>query len=143
MPYCTMDDLKTKIDERALTELTDTAGLNVPDASKVDRAIRDASALVDSYLGKAYRVPFNPIPHTVIDITSALAIGNLHRFRSAESPVWKAACDDAMTRLRAIARGEASLEGAIAEPPASDDDSAALMFTSSARRFSRDSLNGM
>lgn len=143
MAYSTLDDLKNKIDEAALIQLTDTAGSGAVDAARAERAIRDADALIDSYVGKVYKVPMNPVPHIVTDVSAALAVFNLHMFRSVDSPVWNGAREKALSFLREVAEGKAALEGAVAEPQAADDTAGAAYFDAQDRRFSRGLLKGM
>lgn len=143
MAYSTLDDLKNKIDEAALIQLTDTADSGTVDAAKTARAIRDADALIDSYVGKVYKVPMNPVPHIITGVSAALAVSNLHLFRSVDSPVWNGAREKALSFLREVAEGKAALEGAVAEPQAAGGASATAYFTAQDRRFSRDLLRGM
>jgi len=143
MPYCTLDDLKKKIDESVLIQLTDTTDAGAVDTQKTDRAIRDADALIDAYAGRVYRVPMNPAPHVIADISATLAVANLHRFRSIDSPVWREAGERAVAFLTRVAEGTVTLEGVVAEPPAADDASSSATFTAQDRRFSRDLLEEM
>lgn len=143
MAYSNVDDLKIKIDETALIQLTDTAQTGRIDTAKVDRAVRDADALVDSYVSRVYKVPMNPVPNVIVDISSTMAIMNLHRFRSLESAVWKNAYDAAVSFLIKVSQGSATLEGAVKEPAPSDNTSSSASFDSAPRQFTRDSLKGM
>ncbi len=144
MAYSDLDDLKKKIDEAVLIQLTDTTDSGVVDAGKTDRAIRDADALIDSYAGKVYKVPLlNPVPDVITGISATLAIAGLHKFRSVDSPVWSEAYKRAVEFLNKVASGAVTLEGAVAEPASADDVSSSQMFTAQDRRFSRDLLKGM
>ncbi len=143
MSYCTLDDLKKKADERTLIELTDTTNSGQVDATAVERAVRDASAMVDSFAGKHYKVPFNPVPYVVSDAVSALAVRALHRFRGLSSPAWEKAGEEAMAFLEKLSEGKAALDGAVQKPTPSDDVSSTLTFSASDRVFSRDLLKGM
>jgi len=143
MPYSTSADLSKKIDESALIQLTDTTGSGVVDPDKVDRAIRDADAVIDSYVSKVYKTPLAPVPHVITGLSATLAIAGLHRFRSVDSPVWSAAHDAALGFLRKVAGGDVTLEGAVTEPAPADDVSSTVTFNSAERRFSRESLKGM
>lgn len=143
MSYCTLDDLKRKVDERTLVELTDATASGLIDAATVDRAVRDASAMVDSFAGKHYKVPFNPVPHAVADAVSALAARALHRYRGLSSPAWEQAGEEAMAFLEKLSEGKVALDGAVQKPAPSDDASSTLTFSASGRVFSRDLLKGM
>lgn len=143
MSYCNLDDLKRKVDERTLVELTDATASGQLDAVTVERALRDASAIVDSFAGKHYKVPFNPVPHAVSDAVSALAVRGLHRYRGLISPAWEQAGEEAMAFLEKLSEGKAALDGAVQKPAPSDDASSTLTFSAPARVFSRDLLKGM
>ncbi|MBI4665364.1 MAG: DUF1320 domain-containing protein [Nitrospinae bacterium] len=143
MSYCVIDDITKKLDERTLIELTDTAGTGTVDAAKVERAIRDADALIDSFVAKHYKTPMSPVPALVADLSATIAIVSLHRFRSVESPAWSQAYDRAMTVLKGVAEGNATLDGAPENPPPADSVASALTFSAPGRVFSRDSLKGM
>lgn len=143
MAYSTLDDLKKKIDEMTLVRLTDTTGSGQIDEDKVARAIRDADALIDSYAGKVYAVPFSPAPEIIADISATLAVANLHTYRSLESPVWNEARERALALLEKVARGEVTLKDAAGGPAASPDISGAAMFSAAERRFSREKMKGM
>ena len=65
MQYATVQDLIDRYGERELIELTDLAIEAVQEA-KVQRAIDDAQAFADAYVGKAYSLPLTgctkPVP---------------------------------------------------------------------------------
>ncbi|HEB71346.1 MAG TPA: DUF1320 domain-containing protein [Nitrospirae bacterium] len=143
MAYSVLDDLKKKIDEAVLVQLTDTTDSGVVDSAKTDRAIRDADALIDSYTGKVYKVPMSPAPDVITDISATLAIAGLHKFRSVDSPVWSEARGKAIEFLGKVAVGAVTLEGAVIEPVSADGLSSPQTFTAQERRFSRDLLKGM
>ncbi len=142
MAYSSIDDLKKKIDEIKLIQLTDIGGSGRVDSAKVEAAIAEADALIDSYVSRVYQTPLGPVPNVVVDISATIAIGNLHRFRSVESEVWTKACESATLLLKKVASGAVTLEGAVTEP-APSANAASASFSSSGRRFSRETLKGM
>lgn len=141
MSYSNLDDLKKKIDEGVLIKLTDTSNTGAINTAMVDRAIRDADAIINSVISRVYKTPLSPVPNAIIAISATLAISYLHAFRSVDSPVWSEAQKRALAFLANIDKGEATLEGVVAEPAASDNSTAE--FTSADRKFSRDLLKGM
>lgn len=141
MAYCTVDDLKKKIDEATLIQLTDTSGAGVVDTIVTTQAIAWADALIDVHVSRVYQTPLAaPVPPLIVDLSATLAVASLHRFRSLDEPVWSNAAREMVELLEKIANGETPLEGAAPEPPSSGNSSAT--FTASARRFSRDLLEG-
>ncbi|VAX21124.1 hypothetical protein MNBD_NITROSPINAE02-507 [hydrothermal vent metagenome] len=142
MAYSSIDDLKKKIDEIKLIQLTDIGGSGRVDSVKVESAIAEADALIDSYVSRVYQTPLGPVPNIVVDISATIAIGNLHRFRCVESLVWTKAYENAILFLKKVAGGAVTLEGAVTEPSPSGNASSAG-FSSADRRFSRETLKGM
>lgn len=141
MAYSTVDDLKKKIPEATLIQLTDTTSSGVIDNATVERAIRDSDAMIDAYVSRVYQTPLAPVPMVIADLSATIAIANLHRFRSLDEPAWSGAFDSAVLLLSKVSEGVVTLEGAVTEPAASSN--AAATFESADRRFSRDLLKGM
>ncbi len=142
MPYCTLDDLKKKIDDARLIELTDTVN-NPPttiDTARIVQAIQDADAFIDSHAAGKYNVPMTPVPHVVRDCSATLTVYFLHLFRSLEPEVWRNRYEDATKWLAKVANGQVQLDGVIQEPDPSGDNVAS--FTADERVFSRDTLKG-
>ncbi len=143
MAYSILDDLKKQIDESSLIQLTDTTGAGAVDQIKTDRAIRFADALIDSYVSKVYTVPLSPIPDLVRELSATIAIVNLHRFRSVDSPVWNRAYENATATLVRISKGELTLDNAGVAPSPSATQASSSTFEAEQRRFSRDLLKDM
>lgn len=123
MPYCTIDDLKARIPESELVQLTDDAGLEVLAQGVVDGAIRQADDLIDGYLRASYVVPLAaPLPNLVTNISSDLALFHLYsrRFQGQPDGIPEAITkryDDARADLARIQRGALTLDVA-AQPNA-------------------------
>ena len=141
MAYCTVDDLKKKITEATLIQLTDTTGGGVIDIPTAQGAIQDADAVINAHASVVYQTPFEPPPMLIADLSSTIAIAHLHRYRSIEEPVWNRAYESAIVILEKIAAGSVTLEGVVKEPTSSGNSAAS--FDVADRRFSRDSLKGM
>ena len=56
MHYATVQDMIDRVGERELVQLTDPEIIAVQ-AARAERALGDAQALVDSYVGRVYRLP--------------------------------------------------------------------------------------
>lgn len=138
--YSTLDDLKKKIDQTVLVQLTDTTASGGIDTAITDRAIREADAEIDSYAGKVYTVPLAPVPYVIVDVSAALAIAKLHEFRSVESDIWKSAQDRALRFLKDVATGAVTLEGVVSEPDQSPSSS--ISFDGPDKTFTREELKG-
>ena len=76
MAYCTLDDLKDKISEDILVELTDDDGAGIIDTSRTDRAMADAESEIDSYCAARYKIPLDPVPGIVRKYCVDIAVYN-------------------------------------------------------------------
>jgi phage gp36-like protein len=71
MAYSAQADIQNAVGgAKRLGQLTDWTGAGTIDAAVVVDAIAEADAIIDSYAGKRFSVPFSPVPE-VIKRTSA------------------------------------------------------------------------
>ena len=134
MPYATLQQLIDRYGERMLVRLTDrgeSANLQI-DGDTVDRALADADALIDGYLGGRYALPL------VVDIAQRLAIWNLHTSTTDE----KVAADykAALATLRDISTGAVRLPVAGVEPASSG--ASGVQVTDRERPFTAENMKG-
>lgn len=137
--YCTLEDIKKQVSERALLACADDQGLGVPDQAVVDEAIRNAQAEIDAYAAARYPVPFSPVPQVIKKICVDIAIYHLFSRRGfdpekAEDQVVVDRYRAAVKFLQDLARGLVQI--GVAQP--SQEGSA--QFTSSPRVFTREAL---
>ena len=81
MAYCAQSDIESRVESRLLVQLADEDGDGVADTAVVAAAISDADALIDSYVGSRYTVPFETVPAVIIQMSARLAIYFLKRRR--------------------------------------------------------------
>ena len=62
MPYATLQDMIDRFGERELGQIAQGVALEVIDADRVERALADASAEIDGYVGTRYPLPLAPVP---------------------------------------------------------------------------------
>jgi phage gp36-like protein len=121
MSYATQADLTARYGEREIQQATDKA--NPPagaiDADAVAKALADADALVDSYLGNRYAVPLEAATARVVDLACVIARYRIHEARATER--MRRDYDDAIAFLRDVSAGRAMLPG-VSEPTVSDTD---------------------
>ena len=135
MAYCTQADLLEQISEDDLIQLTDDSDAGIVDVSMVTRAIADADAEIDSYCGTKYDVPFSPVPVMIRKVSVDITIYNLYARRRGAPEDRKERYDDAVSFLKDISKGIASLGG---DAPSVDDDAGPEATTvKSDRVFSR------
>lgn len=137
MAYSTPDDLLAMIPQTELAALTTESG-DVPDSQVVAEAISRADREIDAACGMRYAVPFSPVPERIKTLSVDLAIYHLYSRRAVAPEVWRQKYQDALTFLKQVAAGQATLAGLGGEPPASDRQ--ATDFKNAKRLFSRDTL---
>ncbi|SIR43174.1 Mu-like prophage protein gp36 [Rhizobium sp. RU35A] len=143
MVYCTKQDLVDRFGELELTQLTDRTNrpASVIDDTVVNRAITDAAAFLDGYIGKAYALPLESVPPSVVKAACDVARYYLHaRGVEKDSPIQRA-YDQALALLRDVAKGQVRLveDTGAAPPQAGGTD---VQFVSPDRIFSRETLRG-
>lgn len=110
MPYATQADLETRFGSEELAQLTDRINGSVIDAAVVERALADAEAEIDGYLAARYQLPLVSVPAALAQIACDIARYNLWADGFTE-PVRKR-YEDAVIRLKSIARGDYKLDAA-------------------------------
>lgn len=140
--YSTLDDIRKLVPEEAIVQLTDDEGLGTVNQTRVDEAIAQADAEVDSYCGGHYSVPFGTTPEIVKKLSVDIAIYNLYSRRVEELPGVRAQrYKNAVRQLEAIAKGTLSL-GVDPAPAAPTDSSAETNKPTDTNVFSRDNMEG-
>ncbi|WP_337267063.1 gp436 family protein [Oryzifoliimicrobium ureilyticus] len=143
MTYCTKQDLIDRFGETELVQVTDR--MNKPastiDDTVVNRALSDATALIDGYIGKAYKLPLAAVPDSLVKASADIARYYLH-FKGVdkESPVQRA-YDQAVTLLLNVSKGLVQLVEDTGTAPAPAGDGM-VQFSGAERVFTRCSLRG-
>src|SRR3990167_4705560 len=110
MPYSTLTDMKKLIPETAIIQLTDDENVGSVNQARVDEAIAQADAEIDSYCGGRYTVPFTTVPDICRKISVDIAIYNLYSRRVEEIPETRAErYKNAMRQLEGIASGKITI----------------------------------
>lgn len=140
MVYCSLDDLKARVTEQTLIQLTDDDGLGVINPLKIDRAIDRAGQEIDAWCGSRYAVPFAPAPAILVALAAELAIYYLHgRTQDEISESWRDTYRNAQALLKAIADGKVNLGEA---PAAQGVASGGPKATAPGRIMTRERLEG-
>lgn len=132
--YATKQDMIDRFGEEQLIELTDRAEPltgEINDAV-LNAALVDASATIDSYIARRYKLPLGVVPAVLTSRCMTLAWYALHRGRHTEET--RADYMDATDYLRQLSNGTAVLDVAGSEPPSAHAQARAI---SSGRTFSR------
>lgn len=115
MSYANQQDLIDRYGEGEIRSLSDRAGTGAIDDIAVARALADADATINSYVGRRYHLPLSSVPDRLARVACDLA----RRYLSAERPLDDvlAAEKAAMAWLRDVSTGAATLDVAGIEPP--------------------------
>lgn len=118
MDYITREDIEGRIPTDELTMTTDDdANSQVPDNALLDTFIADTNALINTYLRGRYTLPLTEVPEELI--APAVAIVR-YKLRSRTESVTQEITDGynaAISWLKDIAAGRASLEIAEEDEP--------------------------
>lgn len=140
MPYCTLTDILKLLPEETVVQLTDDEGTGAVHQTRVDEAIAQADAEIDSYCGARYSVPFSPAPDIVRKCSVDIAVYNLYSRRTEEIPEARSErYKNAIRQLEGIARGVITL-GVDPPPAGSQVGQHGVDVGSEDRRFSRTKL---
>lgn len=118
MAYATLANLIERFGERELTQLTDTESPGSIDEAVTARALADAEALVDGYLGGRYTLPLATVPPVLTGAVCDLARARL--YKDALPEVVEKRHDDALKFLALLGQGRITL-GAAPEPASTSD----------------------
>ncbi|MBN8294731.1 DUF1320 domain-containing protein [Rhodobacter sp. NTK016B] len=143
MSYASLAEFKSGIPERDLVALTDldlTAEGTVQD-DRIQEALDDASAEIDSYIAKVVALPLAAVPRILKVVCRDLALHRLYVNIGHDMQARKSLRDEAIGYLKSVSRGEASLGdgGAV---PAEIVSPGAPMIEGPERQMTRDGLKG-
>jgi phage gp36-like protein len=142
MPYATKQDLIDRFGSAELVQLTDRTNRppSTVDDLVVGRAVVDASALVDDYIGKVCSLPLNVVPPSMVKISADIARYYLHGKSADKDSAVTRAYADAVSWLKDVSRGLVKLDVGGAAPAPAPGSSGRV--TGSEPVFTRDSLRG-
>lgn len=134
MAYAVKQDMIDRYGEEQLIQLTDRAAepLDEIDDGILAAALANASAEINAYAAKRYRVPVAPTPPLLRNVCCTLAYYELHRGRYAEET--RAAYDDAQRALTHISNGTIVLDVGGSEPESAE---AQVGHSDARRQFTR------
>ncbi len=140
MPYATQQNITDRYSRDMLLLIADRDGDGIADPEVVDPAIDDASAEIDTYVGKRYELPMAaPLPEVLTRLCVDIVVYRLADGADVGTEEKRKRYEDAISLLRLIARGEVTL--GVAE--ATTSSSNVVESSGSNRRFNRDSMGGL
>lgn len=140
--YSAQTDILLQISDVELAQLTSDDGVSI-DEDVVNKAITDADADIDSYLGKVYSVPLSTASAKVNQLSVTIAIYKLHSRRAAQlggvSEIVRTNYEDAIRFLEQAAAGKVTIG---VDPPPAKASTTGGKFSADERRFTRDEMDG-
>lgn len=138
MAYATLQNLIDSYGERDLVQLTDRANppAGLIDQAVAEKALSDASAIIDSYLLQAYALPLATTPAVLVETCQTIARYKLYPDAAPERVRTDYA--DAIKWLERVATGRAGLTGV--EPTKVGGGSGAILVDSGPRLFDRETM---
>src|SRR5574341_2268782 len=137
MIYANSQDISDRYGQGVLDAI-DRDGNGLPDLAAVDRALADASALMDTYLSQRYALPLPLAPEALKRACVDIALYQVVREGTAAAEDYRLRYEDAIAWLRDLAAGKAALD-----LPSPNQGGNPARFTGAARRFTRGSLQDM
>lgn len=134
--YATIADMRARISERHLIQLTDTENEGVVDEVRLQRAIDQGANAVQGYVAKYYAPSDLPVPALLIDLNCDLAHYRLYETSNPPEQVERKH-KDAMMTLDKIARGLVKIDNGEEAIPERDG---LILRTGNSRLFTRSSL---
>jgi len=142
MAYSTLTDIKKLIPEEAVIQLTDDEDAGLVNQARVDEAIAQADAEINSYCAANYTVPFTTVPAVIKKISVDIAIYNLYSRRVEQIPETRAErYKNAIRQLEGISKGAITL-GIDPAPEAVSEGGIKTNKTEDDRTFTKDSMEG-
>lgn len=140
MRLASLQDMLDRFGEEELVNLTDRAEprSNAVDAAVVERALDDASALIDGYLAARYTTPLSTVPALVVAWCCTIARVKLYKDGITEA--LRQDFEDALSQLHDVAAGRLQLP--IAAPSGQAPVGGAARGVSAAPVFTADALRG-
>ena len=137
--YATRQDIIDTYGPEALTIAADRDGDGAEDAGVADKALADASELMDSYIGAKYDLPLPTAPDVLKPVCVDIALYRMSQGAGALTEEIAERHKQAVAWLRDLSRGLVSL-GLDDSPPSAGGG---VQTSGPTRRFTRDKLTGL
>lgn len=128
----------------AILYIADRDGDGVAEDAAIDRALEDASDLIDSHIGVRYQLPLPSAPRVLVQTAVDIAIYKLALTRDVQTEEHRTRFDDATALLKRLAEGKASLNLADTDPDSTEFDAPQPIVTAGPPRlFSREKMRDL
>lgn len=136
--YASVQDCRASRGDRPVDLLRDESGTDGP----LERALADATALIDSYAGTRHPVPLDPVPPIVATYCIDIAMYRAAPDAALATDHDRQRYEDALRFLRDVSKGAVSLGWRDPDPPAGADGPA-VSIDAPGRVMASDSLKGV
>lgn len=142
MPYASVIQLKAVIPDADLALLTDFSGAETASDVRLEQALDDATAEINTYIAKVVpSLPLEDPPHILTVICRDLAMHRLYVNLGRNDEVFAQLRKDALGTLKSISRGEVSI-GDDGDGETEMTSPGVAMTDGPERQFTRDRLKG-
>lgn len=139
MSYATQQDIIDRYGSDALHIAADRDNDGVLDVDAITRALDDATAEINVYVGARYDLPLSTVPPVLVMLCVDIALYKLAT-GTAGTDERRQRYEDAVALLRRIASGELPLG---VDAGSGDDNAAEVELIGPARIFSRNKMGGL
>ncbi|WP_085299254.1 gp436 family protein [Cognaticolwellia mytili] len=105
--YCHKQALINQFGQQDLIDLTDRNSMGQINDEVLERAIKDASAEMDGYIGSRYQLPLSHVPEILLSIACDITIYRLYVNSPSDSVVTR--YNNQIKFLKSVAKGEVTL----------------------------------
>lgn len=109
MPYATVEDITHRYGEQGLYTMAEQDNDDTVDTTAVEKALSDASGLMDSYLSTQYTLPLMEAPDLLKRLCADIAVYWLSQDGGGTTEEKRQRYEDAMEWLERLAQGKAQL----------------------------------
>ncbi|WP_150297794.1 gp436 family protein [Salipiger aestuarii] len=141
MTYASADQLKSVIPDNDLALLTSFAGGAATSDARIEQALADATAEINTYIAKVVTLPLADAPHILTVLCRDLAMHRLYTNLGHNPETYDRLRKDAVATLKAIAKGETSI-GDDGDGDSTLTSPGVAMTDGPERQFTRDRLKG-
>ena len=141
MSYITQSDILKRLTAAELVQVADLDEDGSADSAVVERAIRDAESLVNSYIGTRVSVPLTTVPDHVKTICVSMAVYYLYLGRRSVTEDLRKQYDSDLQYLRDVAAGRVAIGDQDAAEANLVTEPQARHQQGDSRRFKRDDLD--
>lgn len=127
--YCSKQNLIDSFGKEELVLLTDRSGMGLINDDVVNQAIKDASSLMDGYLGSRYDLPLAHVPQSLIPLACNMTRYQLYDKSASEQVTERNKA--ALKFLESVAKGDLSLGVSLEGEVATSNDFAEMQSSSS------------